>query len=147
MGRILVRLDLLSSLRGILWVPHRQAPEHFMIELQGPGCCRLVPGSFLKRDLEMVFFVFSSADVHFWTKVHSVSVAPEPLACWDKKPEGPFSLLVCSEFFFLQKLEGPDSCLQKISWGYVYRLQILVFKKFLGVMYPTAPEPSPSTFL
>ena len=71
-----------------------------MIELQGPGCCRLVPGSFLKRDLEMVFFVFSLADVHFWTKVHSVSVAPEPLACWDKKPEGPFSLLGCSEFFF-----------------------------------------------
>ena len=33
MGRIQVRLDLLPSLRGILWVPHRQAPEHFMVEL------------------------------------------------------------------------------------------------------------------
>jgi len=101
MRRILFGLSLLlSSPWGTLWVPHRQAPEHFMIELQGPGCCRLVLGSFLKRDLEMVFFVFSSADVHFCTKVHSVSVAPEPLACWDKKPEGPFSLLGCSEFFF-----------------------------------------------
>ena len=46
-------------------------------------------------------------DVHFFLKsalfsekVHSVSVAPEPLACWDKKPEDPFSLLGCSEFFF-----------------------------------------------
>ena len=36
MERILVRLDLLSSLRGILWVPHRQAPEHFMVELWKP---------------------------------------------------------------------------------------------------------------
>ena len=27
MGRILVRLDLLSPLRGILWVPHRQAVD------------------------------------------------------------------------------------------------------------------------
>ena len=27
MGRILVELDLLSPLRGILWVPHRQAPS------------------------------------------------------------------------------------------------------------------------
>ena len=92
--------SLLYGLWGARRVPHRQAPEHFMIELQGLGYCRLVPGSFLKRDLEMVFFVFSSTDVHFWTKVHLVSVAPEPLACWDKKPEGPFSLLGCSEFFF-----------------------------------------------
>ena len=36
MGGILVRLDLLSSLRGIMWVPHRQAPEHFMVELWKP---------------------------------------------------------------------------------------------------------------
>ena len=63
--RILFGLSLLlSSPWGTLWVPHRQGPEHFMIELQGLGCCRLVLGSFLKRDLEMVFFVFSSADVH-----------------------------------------------------------------------------------
>ena len=55
MRRILFGLSLLlSSPWGTLWVPHRQAPEHFMIELQGPGCCRLVPGSFLKQDLEMV---------------------------------------------------------------------------------------------
>ena len=40
MGKILVRLDLLPSLRGIPWVPHRQAPEHFMVELWKP---RLVP--------------------------------------------------------------------------------------------------------
>ena len=26
-------------------VPHRQASEHFMIELQGLSCCRLDPGS------------------------------------------------------------------------------------------------------
>ena len=32
----LVRLDLLSSLPGIPWVPHRQAPEHFMVELWKP---------------------------------------------------------------------------------------------------------------
>ena len=25
-------------------VPHRQAPEHFMIELQGSSCCSLDPG-------------------------------------------------------------------------------------------------------
>ena len=40
MGRILVELGLLSPLRGILWVPHRQAPEHFMVEFWKP---RLVP--------------------------------------------------------------------------------------------------------
>ena len=39
MGRILVRLDLLSSLWGI---PHRQAPEHFMVELRKP--CLVPPG-------------------------------------------------------------------------------------------------------
>ena len=36
MGRILVRLDLLSSLWGIVWVPHRQALEHFMVVLWKP---------------------------------------------------------------------------------------------------------------
>ena len=36
MGRILVRLDLLSFLWGILWVPHRQAPKHFMVVLWKP---------------------------------------------------------------------------------------------------------------
>ena len=40
MGGILVRLDLLSSLWGTPWVPHRQAPEHSMVELWKS---RLVP--------------------------------------------------------------------------------------------------------
>ena len=30
---------------GAHGVPHRQAPEHFMIELQGLSCCRLDSGS------------------------------------------------------------------------------------------------------
>ena len=47
MGRILVRLDLLSSLRGIPWVPHRQAPEHFMVELWKP---RLVPSGLVEQE-------------------------------------------------------------------------------------------------
>ena len=47
MGRILVRLDLLPSLWGIPWVPHRQAPEHFMVELWKP---RLVPSGFPEQD-------------------------------------------------------------------------------------------------
>ena len=47
MGRILVRLDLLSSLRGIPWVPHRQAPEHFMVELWKP---RLVPSGLAEQE-------------------------------------------------------------------------------------------------
>jgi hypothetical protein len=28
---------LLSSPWGTLWVPHRQAPEHFMVELRKPS--------------------------------------------------------------------------------------------------------------
>ena len=95
----------------------------------------------------MVFFVFSSADVHFWIKVHSVSVAPEPLACWDKKPEGPFSLLGCSELFFGEKLHPLSVAPEPLAFACKsWRVQILVFKNFLGVMYPAAPEPSPSTF-
>ena len=47
MGRILVRLDLLSSLQGILWVPHRQAPEHFMVELWKP---HLVPSGLVEQE-------------------------------------------------------------------------------------------------
>ena len=41
----------------------------------------------------------SFGDVRFFEeKVHSLSVAPDPLAIWNKK------------------LEGLDSCLQKILW-------------------------------
>ena len=47
MGRILVRLDLLSSLQGILWVPLRQASEHFMVELWKR---RLVPLGLAEQD-------------------------------------------------------------------------------------------------
>ena len=47
MERILVRLDLLPSLRSIPWVPHRQAPEHFMVELWKP---RLVPSSLAEQE-------------------------------------------------------------------------------------------------
>jgi hypothetical protein len=34
---ILVGLVLLSSPWDTLWVPHRQAPEHFMVELRKPS--------------------------------------------------------------------------------------------------------------
>jgi hypothetical protein len=34
MGGILVKLDLLPSLRGTPWVPYWQAPKHFMVELE-----------------------------------------------------------------------------------------------------------------
>ena len=47
MKRNLVRLDLLSSLRGIPWVPYRQAPEHFMVELWKP---RLVPSGLAEQE-------------------------------------------------------------------------------------------------
>ena len=47
MWRILVRLDLLPSLRGNPWVPHRQAPEHFMVELWKP---RLVPSGLVEQE-------------------------------------------------------------------------------------------------
>ena len=47
MGTILVRLDLLPSLRGILWVLHRQAPEHFMVEPWKP---RLVPSGLIEQE-------------------------------------------------------------------------------------------------
>ena len=70
-----------------------------MVSFVFSGCCRLVPGSFLKRDLEMVFFVFSSADVQFCTKVHSVSVAPEPLACWTRSQRVPLVFLVAPSSF------------------------------------------------
>ena len=51
MGRILVRLDLLPSLRGIPWVPHRQAPEHFMVELWKPRLVLSGPAERNKRRL------------------------------------------------------------------------------------------------
>ena len=44
---ILVRLDLLSSWQGIPWVPHRQAPEHFMVELRKP---HLVPSGLAEQE-------------------------------------------------------------------------------------------------
>ena len=44
---ILVRLDLLPSLWGIPWVPHRQAPEHFMVELWKP---HLVPSGLAEQE-------------------------------------------------------------------------------------------------
>ena len=51
MKRNLVRLDLLSSLRGIPWVPHRQAPKHFMVELWKP---RLVPSDLVESGTSVV---------------------------------------------------------------------------------------------
>ena len=47
MGGILIKLDLLSSLRGIPWVLHRQAPEHFMVEFWKP---RLVPSGLVEQE-------------------------------------------------------------------------------------------------
>ena len=41
MGRILVRLDLLPSLRGILWVPHRHMYESIFDK------CTLIRGDHL----------------------------------------------------------------------------------------------------
>ena len=46
MERILVGLVLLPSWWGILWVPHRQAPEHFMVEFWMP---RLAPSGSAER--------------------------------------------------------------------------------------------------
>jgi hypothetical protein len=43
-GGILVKLDLLPSLRGTPWVPHRQAPEHFMVELEDLLVSPALPG-------------------------------------------------------------------------------------------------------
>jgi hypothetical protein len=34
MEGILVKQDLLPFLQGTPWVPHRQAPEHFKVELK-----------------------------------------------------------------------------------------------------------------
>jgi len=44
---ILVRLKLLPSLWGIRWVPYRQAPEHFMVELWNP---HLVPSGLAEQE-------------------------------------------------------------------------------------------------
>ena len=44
---VLVRLDLLPSLWGIPWVPYRQAPEHFMVELWKP---HLVPSGLAEQE-------------------------------------------------------------------------------------------------
>jgi hypothetical protein len=42
-----------------------------------------------KRNLEVVFLEKTLSDVSFFgEKVHSLSVAPEPLAVWNKKLEG-----------------------------------------------------------
>ena len=96
MGGILVKLDLLSSMRGIPWVPHRQVPEHFMVELESLLVSRLclvnqARSGFFRREalkwscLEEVFLVTCTFSKK---KVHSLSVAPEPLAIWNKKLEG-----------------------------------------------------------
>ena len=95
MGRNLVRLDLLPSLRGILWVPHRQAPEHFMVELWKP---LLVPSDlaeqeqassecFLERNRVALLGVFRVLAFLKKKYIH-LSVAPKPLAFWHKELEG-----------------------------------------------------------
>ena len=72
MERILVGLDLLPSWLGIMWVPHRQAPKHFMVEFWK---LRLVPsglaeqeqassGCFLERN--RVALLRSSRDVYLF---------------------------------------------------------------------------------
>jgi hypothetical protein len=57
----------------------------------------------LKRNLEVVFFLRKSlGDVRFFgEKVYSLSVAPEPLAIWNKKLEG-------LESFELKKISPED---------------------------------------
>ena len=96
MGRFLVRLDLLSSLRGILWVPHRQAPEHFMVVLWKPrlvlsGLAEQEQASsecLLERNSVALCEIFAWS-VPFWRKKYSpLGVAPEPLAIWYKEQEG-----------------------------------------------------------
>ena len=53
----------------------------------------LVPGSFCHNVLKWSALKKSFGDVRFFEeKVHSLSVAPEPLAIWNKKLEGPESL-------------------------------------------------------
>ena len=75
MGGILIKLDLLSSLRCIPWVLYRQAPEHFMVELWKP---RLIPsglaeqeqassGCFLERNRVALREIFVWC-VPFWRK-------------------------------------------------------------------------------
>ena len=50
---------------------------------------RLVPGSFCRNVLKWSALSKSFGDVRFFEeKVHSLSVAPEPLAIWNKKLEG-----------------------------------------------------------
>ena len=62
----------------------------------------LVPGSFCRNVLKWSALRKSFGDVRFFEeKVHSLSVAPEPLAIWNKKLEGldPLRLFenLCSE--------------------------------------------------
>ena len=94
MGGILIELDLLSSLQGILWVPHRQVPEHFMVEHWKP---HLVPSGhaeqeqvssecFLERNHVALLEIFEWCAL--FEKGHPLGVAPEPLAIWNKELEG-----------------------------------------------------------
>ena len=87
MGRILVRLDLLPSLRGIPWVPHRQAPEHFMVELWKP---RLVPSDLVELGTSVI-------RVLSWAKPCSAS--------WD----------LCVVCTFLKKKVLPFGCSPRAS--------------------------------
>ena len=96
MRRILIGLGLLPSLRGILWVSYRQAPEHFMVEFWKP---RLVPSSlveqeqasfecFLERNRVALCEIFAWCVLFctFLEKKYSyLDVAPEPLVVWHKE--------------------------------------------------------------
>ena len=121
MGIILIRLDLLPPLRGIPWVPHRQAPEHFMVEILS----RLVllglaeqeqasSGCFLEQNRVALHEIFAWC-VPFWRKKYShLGVAPEPLAVWHKEFE---DLFLKSPWFFVEGLPSiyPGSLSKKSS--------------------------------
>ena len=57
----------------------------------------LVLGSFCRNVLKWSALRKSFGDVSFFEKAHSLSVAPEPLAIWNKKLEGLESELFCSK--------------------------------------------------
>ena len=138
MERNLVRLDLLPSLWGIPWVPYRQAPEHFMVELLEASSCSFRScraGTSVVRVLSWVKSCSASWDLRvvcafLKKKCIHLGVAPEPLAIWNKELEG----LVLKLFWFLVEvlpsiypgflskrtwiLLGPGSfCREALKWS------------------------------
>jgi hypothetical protein len=83
---------------GTLWVPYRQALEHFLVELEG----FFHSGFFQCEALKWSYFWRSlSSDVpSFKEKPHSLSVAPEPLANLEQKVGGSQTLVEKTKSLF-----------------------------------------------